>query len=85
MYTSYKADTEIDSLVSELTELWSAGDEYVEPSSYEFVGRELIEYEIIFGEILDYIFNGLLSFELMGSDDARNYTKKSLTEDINDK
>ncbi|MCU7843564.1 MAG: hypothetical protein KZQ93_06955 [Candidatus Thiodiazotropha sp. (ex Monitilora ramsayi)] len=82
--SSYEADTEIDSLVSELTKLWGSGDEYMEPSSYEYVGRELVEYEVVFDEIKGYIFNGLLSLERMDSDNARNYAKKSLTEDINE-
>ena len=82
--SSYEADSEIDSLVSELTELWGAGDEYVEPSIYEYTGHELIEYELIIDEIQGYIFNGLLSLECMKNDDARSYAKKALTEDINE-
>lgn len=81
---AYEADNDIDIFVSQLVEFWGQGDEYVEPSLYEYLGREKIESTQLFKEIEGFIFNGLLDRENMPSEAAKSYATKMLTEDINE-
>ncbi len=82
--SSFEANTEIDPFIVELSEIWSTEDEGAESIIHDYRGREIIKYEQIFDEIKSYIFSGLLTLENMASDDARNYAKRSLIDDINE-
>jgi len=80
----YDANCEIDILAAELVRTWSIGDEYSDPGTYEYFGNERIEYSQLCQEQLKYIFNGLLDFKRMDSDDEIRYSKKIILEDINE-
>lgn len=82
--TAYEAENDIDIFVSELVEFWGQGDEYVEPSLYEYLGHEKIESALLFKEIEGFIFKGLLDRVNMPSEAAKSYATKMLTGDINE-
>ena len=81
---SYKANSDIDEFISGLVRYWSEGDDVVEPSNFEYCGKELISYEILLSKIEGFIFNGILDRRNMPNDNARQYMTKMLTEDINE-
>jgi hypothetical protein len=80
----FEAKQDIDVFAKELVEFWGQGDEYIEPSNYEYFGSTLIESPQLFQEIESFIFNGILERESMPNQAAKEYAERMLTEDINE-
>ncbi len=82
--TAYSAVDNVDYFASKLVKFWNLGDEYIEPSCYEFLNSNKIEYDTLLKQIEKYIFNGLLERSNMPSKSAETYATKMLTDDINE-
>jgi hypothetical protein len=75
---SYKAVDKIDNFVNEMIREWD------QHGSFKYHGKSKIEFRELKDKIIDLIFGGVLNTRNMVNEQAENYAKEMLIEDINE-
>lgn len=58
--TAVHDSSDIDVFVTEIVNIWASGDEYIDASEYEYIGKEVIEFRHLRKQVSNFVFNGAL-------------------------